>query len=324
MPRGGSLAIVGRNGAGKSTLLRLLAGVARPSRGTIDIRGSVRSLLDLGAGLFDDMTGRENASLALGLDEMPAARAAQTARRAFEFAGVEGFLDEPLRTWSAGMRIRLAYALAVAVHPDILVADEVLAVGDEEFQRRCSRHVEGFLAGGGTLVLASHNLYHVEKLCPEAIWLDGGRLRMRGPSRQVTAAYRAWVEESESDVVPTLKAVGFGARLRIVGNGDDDDVARIREGDTLVVVVEETRRDAASALPATARLEIRLPRGACVASLAVGGRRLVVPDCPLLPGRYFLRLADGPGGGPLAADLVFDCVGSSRELGTMRLSHEWS
>jgi len=355
--RGSSLAIIGRNGAGKSTLLRMLAGVSKPTSGRIQIHGTLRSLLELGAGLLDDASGRANAEAVLALDGITGSERAQRTEEALEFADLGRFADEPLRTYSSGMRLRLAYALAIAVRPEVLVADEILAVGDEAFQRRCSRHVVTFLAEGGTLVLATHNLYHVEKLCRDAIWLEGGRVMAYGPAREVTAAYRTAIDVAAAagDAAIGAGAIGVttvGASAMSTpamgtpstGPGTTTDVARpsaeseVRRQGALVVGTARSasaRRivegeDLEIALPAVAassrddRVEIERVGGACVASFAVAGSRIVIPRCPLLPGRYRARLVRASGAPATAsAEAEFDCVGTSRELGTIRLEHRW-
>ena len=327
---GASLGIIGRNGAGKSTLLRILAGVARPSSGKLLVRGSRRSLLDLGAGFFDDLSGHDNAHMLLGLDGLGSARRATAWRGILEFSGLGRFAQEPVRTYSSGMRVRLAYAMAIAIPCDILVADEVLAVGDEEFQRRCSHHVRDFLAAGGSLVLASHNLYHVEKLCRDAIWLDSGRVRAKGPAREVTLAYRAAVEAS--DLPPSADETEAGnpsrssmsdpdsaskPRRRFLLRSDGREGARLAEGRPVDLLFDPPAADGS-------RIEILRPNGVCVASLDVAGRGVYLEALPLLPGRYRVRLVDSTGAPQaLGGDSEFDCVGSSRELGTVRLRHSW-
>lgn len=332
--RGSSLGIIGCNGAGKSTLLRILAGVARPTTGRVDVEGISRSLLDLGAGMFDEMTGRENARMLLALDGLDGARLERACRAALDFSGLHSFADAPLRTYSSGMRVRLAYALAVAVPCDLLVADEVLAVGDEEFQRRCSHHIRDFLAAGGTLVLASHNLYQIEKLCGEAIWLERGGIQARGPARAVTAAYRSWIEASDrasgpsdaptggsglaEESPPRLGAGALGGatvRLRIEAQGQESP--RLAEGDSFRVTFSP-------GLPVGSRVEICRGGGFCVLEVPVAGDSLQIGVTPLLPGRYHCRVVYPDGSAPrVTGRAEFDCVGSSRDLGFVRLRHRW-
>lgn len=334
LDRGSSIGIIGRNGAGKSSLLRILAGVARPSTGRVEVAGTRRSLLDLGAGMIEELSGRRNALLQLGLDGLDAPACERAWRRIHEFSGLGRFADAPLRTYSAGMRVRLAYAVAVATPCDLLIADEVLAVGDEEFQRRCSHHVRDFLREGGSLVLASHNLYHVEKLCREAIWLDEGGVRARGAAREVTAAYRSWIEAGdvvpESDRVPPRVPLPDDAGLILGGIGLEDGevvtlrtfsggeaTTRLREGGDLDLRL--SRGPAGGGL-----LEVVRPGGQCVLALPVTGDGLRVDALPLLPGRYRIRLTREDGTlVKLAGDTAIDCVGSSRELGSIRLRHAW-
>ncbi|MFM7735643.1 MAG: ABC transporter ATP-binding protein [Alphaproteobacteria bacterium] len=335
LARGASLGIVGRNGAGKSTLLRILAGVARPSSGQVRIDGRCRSLLDLGAGMFEEMTGRENALTQLAIDGLDQDEAARAWKGILDFSGLAGFADAPLRTYSSGMRVRLAYAIAIAVPCDVLVADEVLAVGDEEFQRRCSRHVSDFLAAGRSLVLASHNLYHVEKLCRDAIWIEEGKVRASGPAREVTAAYRSWIDAADPDAPESAAEAGPD----VEGADRRSGVSHERRSDRFEVEVR-TRADGldtnrlqeggefearfSAEVPRGSRLEVNRPGGLCVLDLPIEGRSLRIAALPLLPGRYRLRLV-APGGRvvTLTGDEEVDCVGASRDLGLLRLRHSW-
>ncbi len=191
LARGQSLGIVGRNGAGKSTLLRLLSGVARPSEGTIEVEARVACLLDLGVGFHPLETGRENAETALVLQAGLTRREAR--RRLPEvaaFAELGDFFERPIRTYSDGMRLRLAFATITVLDPEVLITDEILAVGDEAFQTRCNRWFDRFLARGGGLVLCSHDLFQIQRLCDRAIWLDGGSAREHGDCRDVIRHYR--------------------------------------------------------------------------------------------------------------------------------------
>ena len=190
LQRGEALGLIGRNGSGKTTLLRLVAGVYRPDRGEVQVNGRRAALLELGAGFHPELSGWENAEVA--------ALAAGLSRRELEarkqeiaaFAGLDGALDAPLRTWSAGMVLRLGFAVATALDPDLLVVDEVLAVGDLAFQARCLERVAALRARGAALLLASQDLARVETHCARAVWLDQGRVAQEGPAAEVCAAYR--------------------------------------------------------------------------------------------------------------------------------------
>jgi ABC-2 type transport system ATP-binding protein/lipopolysaccharide transport system ATP-binding protein len=192
--RGEVFGIIGPNGAGKSTLLKLIARVLRPSRGRVRVFGQVAPLLESAAGFNNELTGRENVfaySAVLGR------RRVDTAARFDEivaFAGLEQFIDSPIRTYSSGMLARLAFSVATAVAPDVLILDEVLAVGDAEFQARSGDRIEQFRKSGATIVLVSHDLEGMAKLCGRAAWLEHGKLKMTGAAPDVVAAYEeAWV-----------------------------------------------------------------------------------------------------------------------------------
>jgi lipopolysaccharide transport system ATP-binding protein len=191
LARGETLGLIGRNGAGKSTLLGILAGTIRQSSGSVTAAGRVASLLDLGTGFHPLETGRENAATLLALharlsraevrDRMPAVE---------RFAGLGDRIDDPIRTYSDGMRLRLAFAAVSVLEPEIIITDEVLVVGDEEFQRRCEDWFDRFLAGGGTFVLCSHDLSQIGRLCQNTLWLEDGRPRELGETRDVVRHYR--------------------------------------------------------------------------------------------------------------------------------------
>ncbi len=187
--RGQTVGFIGRNGSGKSTLLKLLAGILRPDSGRIQVNGRVSALLELGAGFHPEFSGRENVFISgtiLGLSK-------KEMRRRFDeivrFAELEAFIDEPVRTYSSGMYMRLGFAVAVHTDPDILLIDEILAVGDEAFQKRCSQKIAEFQRKGKTIVIVSHDLSAVEQWCEEAIWLDEGIVRGRGAPKQVIDLY---------------------------------------------------------------------------------------------------------------------------------------
>jgi lipopolysaccharide transport system ATP-binding protein len=193
--RGEAWGVIGENGAGKSTLLKLLCGITLPSQGRLSVHGRIGALLELGIGFHPEYTGRENLYLSGALMGLSREELQDRLPAILEFADIGDFIDRPLKTYSTGMAVRLAFSLATAVEPDMLVTDEVLAVGDEAFQKKCIRWMERFLSGGGTLILCSHNSYHVRKLCHRAVWLWQGRVRAVGEARAVVQEYLEYLEE---------------------------------------------------------------------------------------------------------------------------------
>jgi len=186
---GESLAIVGRNGAGKSTLLSVITGLARPDYGSIQVNGRTAALLELGSGFHPDLTGAENVRLNAALLGFTRKQTNQLFDSIVEFAGIADFIGEPLRTYSSGMVLRLAFSVAVNLDPDILVIDEVIAVGDQEFQTRCFDKIRGFRRSGKTIIAVSHATGILTELCDRAVWLDRGEVMIHGEIRSVLDAY---------------------------------------------------------------------------------------------------------------------------------------
>jgi lipopolysaccharide transport system ATP-binding protein len=196
---GEAFGVIGGNGSGKSTLLKLVAGMLKPTTGRITVAGRVAALIELGAGFHPEISGRENVFIngaVLGLTRK------QIERRyadIVEFSGLADFMEEPVKNYSSGMYVRLGFAVAVNTDPDVLLVDEVLAVGDEAFAHRCLRRIEEFLAAGKTLLLVSHSLDLVEGVCDRVLWLDNGRQRLVGEPRRVIDAYRQEVAAREGE-----------------------------------------------------------------------------------------------------------------------------
>jgi ABC-type polysaccharide/polyol phosphate transport system ATPase subunit len=202
--RGESLGIIGGNGAGKSTLLRIIGRLARPTRGTVSISGRLSPLLELGAGFHERLTGRENAVLNAVLLGLTKREALARMDDIIAFAELEGFIDEPMHTYSSGMYVRLGFAVAVHVDADILLVDEVLAVGDAEFQQKCFAHVEQLQRRGVTIILVSHDLEAVQRFCNRAILVEHGRIVAQGPPARVVERYLAGVEQAGEPVERNL------------------------------------------------------------------------------------------------------------------------
>ena len=202
VPRGSVYGLVGHNGCGKSTLLKLIGGIYRPTTGSVHTEGRVAALIELGAGFHPDMSGRENIGLngsILGLDRREIAASTD---EIIDFSGIADFIDEPVKTYSSGMYVRLGFSVAVHMRPDVLLVDEVLAVGDEEFQRKCFEHLHQLRRSGSTIILVTHSLGLVESLCDEVAWLDHGQLVRAGSPAPVVSNYLASVDALEKSSTP--------------------------------------------------------------------------------------------------------------------------
>jgi homopolymeric O-antigen transport system ATP-binding protein len=337
---GEAVALVGRNGSGKSTLLRLIAGIIKPTRGRVASGGRVGSLLELGAGFHPDFTGRENVELNGMLQGLTRTRIRERFDEIVAFAELEHAIDRPVRTYSSGMTMRLGFAIAAFLEADVLLLDEVFAVGDESFQRKCFGVIAAFKERGGTILFVSHDASAVERLCDRAALLRDGELAFDGPVHEAITRYRrALADHVETPLHDGMPRSGSGeARLasaRLVG-ADGEERDRFLAGEPFGLEVSLTGAVAAPSL----HLEVRDGSGLLVAEELVdtgalgwdernGGLalRLDVPAPPLEFGRFELGLAlvarDGrlldrlPRGLPL---LVYP-DGESR--GLVRLAGTW-
>jgi ABC-type polysaccharide/polyol phosphate transport system ATPase subunit len=197
VPRGRTLGVIGRNGSGKSTLLKLVAGITKPSIGTVKVIGRVSALIELGAGFHPEISGRENVfinGIMLGLTKR---EVTERFDEIVEFAEMKEFIDAPVKTYSSGMYMRLGFAVAIHVDPDVLLVDEVLAVGDEGFTHKCLDKFAEFKRRDKTILLVTHSLGLVERFCDEALWLDGGRIKGSGDPKRIVGAYITDVEDRE-------------------------------------------------------------------------------------------------------------------------------
>jgi ABC-type polysaccharide/polyol phosphate transport system ATPase subunit len=203
--------VVGRNGSGKSTTLKLVAGITKPTSGTVHVQGRISALIELGAGFHPEISGRENVfinGIMLGLSKR---EVAQRFDEIVEFAELQEFIDAPVKTYSSGMYMRLGFAVAIHVDPDVLLVDEVLAVGDEGFTHKCLDKFAEFRRRGKTVLLVTHSLSVVERFCDEALWIDAGSVRTHGDPRRVVDAYLTAVEETEGQLLATTTARAVAA-----------------------------------------------------------------------------------------------------------------
>jgi lipopolysaccharide transport system ATP-binding protein len=340
--RGQSLAIIGENGAGKSTLLKMLCGILAPSEGRVERRCRIGALLELGAGFDRERSGRANIAVSAGLMGWSAREIAEREAEIIAFADIGRYIDEPVKHYSSGMVVRLGFAIVAAVRPELLITDEVLAVGDESFAKKCIGWMEDYLASGGTLLLVSHSMYHVQKLCKQALWLKDGRVEAYGDVFEVTQAYLAFHERKAAAQVDAERPLATGNDeyriARVALNGRDDlRQVRLAIGETLCVEVEHhtrdrrppqlvfglTRADGTPVYGTTSEIE-----GASALPVDPGTVRftLTFPDLALLPGAYSLLLHTMDPEGIRIFDTEERAVvvtGSSREVGMVRLPHRW-
>jgi ABC-type polysaccharide/polyol phosphate transport system ATPase subunit len=220
--RGETVGIVGQNGSGKSTLLQLLTGTLRPTRGTCTVRGRVAALLELGAGFDPELTGRENVYLNAAVLGLRRAEVDARFDAIAAFADIGHFLDHPVKTYSTGMFVRLAFAVAVSIEPDVLLIDEALAVGDLRFQIKCLERLRALQQRGVTILLVSHSVDQVKRFCARCLWLDAGRLVMDGPAGLVADRYAEYMTTAAANgkangaLMPPLEGLGTLAAIRDV------------------------------------------------------------------------------------------------------------
>ena len=226
IPEGSMYALVGHNGSGKSTLLRLIAGIYRPTSGSVQVEGRISTLLELGAGFHPDLTGRENVYMNATILGMSRKQVDASFDEIVEFAGVQDFIDSPVKIFSSGMYIRLGFSVAVHVNPEILIVDEVIAVGDAEFQRKCFDHLYMLRKKGVTIVVVTHGLNTVEAMCDGAAWLDHGELQLTGTGPEIAAAYMDRVNEGERRDRSDKQA---RASASAAASGVDSESARIED-----------------------------------------------------------------------------------------------
>jgi lipopolysaccharide transport system ATP-binding protein len=315
--RGEVVGIIGRNGAGKSTLLKLLSRIVFPTAGSIRVGGRVASLLEVGVGFHPELTGRENVYLNGSIMGMRKREVDARFDAIVEFAGVDQFIDTQIKHYSSGMRLRLGFAVAAHLDPDVLVVDEVLAVGDASFQKKCLNAMEGLQSSGRTVLFVSHNMAAVENLCSRAIWIDSGRIRMDGDARETIRAYMGAFGDSVVAGSDLTKAnrLGIGklryTRIEFLGQ-DGTPCAATRCGDALVIrlhyVAEEPVPTPSFGFRLFTTMGTQITEsnaamhGTPISSVMAGPGSLDVEieSLNLLPGRYLLSLwITGPGGQPV-------------------------
>jgi lipopolysaccharide transport system ATP-binding protein len=319
LAQGRSLGIIGHNGAGKSTLLRLICGLGRPTSGAIFHMGFVSGLLELGSGFHADMTGRENIMTGGLLSGFTAREAREQEQEIIAFAELEDFIDQPIRTYSSGMYLRLAFATAMQFNPSLLVIDEILAVGDVRFQQKCLQRLATFRAAGKTLILTSHSTEQIRALCDEVLVLDEGRVVMQGDPDHAIQIYndlmrqrteRRSAQLSGMPPMPARQPAELGSRQGTqeasisevqLYNAHDDRTQSVLSGERLTIDLEYSITKPVHDLALTLGIynamnmrcfETAVPSAkAAFGALREDGRfRCQLPELPLLPGRYYINV----------------------------------
>jgi ABC-type polysaccharide/polyol phosphate transport system ATPase subunit len=343
---GDAVGLVGRNGSGKTTLLRLISGIVKPSSGHIEAGGRIASLLELGAGFHPDFTGRENVYLNGSIHGLARARVREVMDEIVAFAELEKFIDLPVRTYSSGMFMRLGFSVAAHIQSDVLLLDEVFAVGDEQFQRKCFGKIAEFKNRGGTILFVSHDAQAVERLCDRAVLLRQGEVAFDGETREAIAAYRRLLaaDANPDELEAGLREWGSGeARIESAQLLDDegDERTQFAAGEPLTVKLV-VAFDANVPAPRVS-LELRDDGGLVLGAAAQdtrelgwdqngGGERELrfrLGRLPLADGRFHLRfaLAEAESGRLLhtlddaVRFFVFPC---GAETGAVLLEGDWS
>ncbi len=342
---GDAVGLVGRNGSGKTTLLRLISGIIKPTTGHIETTGRIASLLELGAGFHPDFSGRENVYLNGSIHGLSRAHVREVMDEIVAFAELEKFIDLPVRTYSSGMFMRLGFSVAAHIRSDVLLLDEVFAVGDESFQRKCFGKIAEFKNQGGTILFVSHDAQAVERLCDRAVLLRQGEVAFDGETREAIAAYRRLLagDASPDELEAGLKEWGSGeARIVTAQLLDDDGDERLQlaAGEPVNVRLVVAAEPGIGAPRVS--LELRDDGGLVLGTATQdtrelgwnggGGERELrfrLPRLPLADGRFHLRftLADAETGRPLHTldDAVrFFVFPTGGESGAVLLDGAWS
>ncbi|HSP14463.1 MAG TPA: ABC transporter ATP-binding protein [Thermoanaerobaculia bacterium] len=344
--RGETAGIIGQNGAGKSTLLKLLCGVTAPTTGTIKSSGTIASILELGTGFHPEFNGRDNAALNAAILGLTADEVKRRLPAILEFSELGSFIDRPVKTYSSGMYMRLAFSVAVNVDPDILVIDEALAVGDGHFQKKCIDKIREFQERGKTILFCSHALYYINAICRRTLWLDHGKVMQFGPSVDVVHDYETFLLEQdrthpateEAEVERTSSPVRIASLSVCDANGNDrtmfargDDVhvrLRIESDDAsqpvhILVGVNRVADDLQCFSVATRDDGVPPLSGATEYDV-----RLHLVDVPLLRGDYSVIAYAGDENAMTVFDRKdlrpgFSIAGDRWEVGLIGVRHRW-
>lgn len=326
---GDTLGLVGDNGAGKSTLLKLIAGVIRPTEGMLQVRGSRLAILDLSVGLNEELSGRDNVLQQLGLYGLTRQQAMAKVDEIIDFAELQAVMDRPMKTYSSGMKVRLGFSILTSQSPDLLLIDEALSVGDLAFQQKSIQRMMDFKEQGKTIIFCSHSLYQIEQFCDQALWMQGGKVAMHGPSRQVLQAYEQYQLSKARQ--PLAEATEVGATPLRISGLRVDPLPPLEQGQPLTFHAEVDAADSAMRFHYTLSIRINGERGLVVVGSHLNGEEplcgsghlaIALPEHPIASGHYafHLRLWDESGMVVIAEAALSDVefVKSDRLLGLIR------
>jgi ABC-type polysaccharide/polyol phosphate transport system ATPase subunit len=343
--KGETFGVVGNNGAGKSTLLKVLAGTAFPTSGTAEVKGSVSALLELGTGFHPQFSGRQNiyfngALMGLRRDEIQ-----QREKDIVEFSGLQEFIDEPVKTYSSGMYLRLGFSVATGFDSSILIIDEALAVGDQQFQKKCTDRILEFKRSGGTILFCSHNLYQVRTLCDQALWLHRGQAKSLGPAADVVDEYTHFIRDPDSGETsdhrePTAPGICWIEEARLLDKeGKRRD--RFRSGEDLFLEVWAHFSEGFEGTPAIGVSIVRNDGVLIYTTSSTMDRirlrqvetnryygRIQFLRLPLLSGRYHFNLSTTDQENMQAYNVLeraepFTVSDPGPDFGLLRMDHSW-
>jgi lipopolysaccharide transport system ATP-binding protein len=363
LQKGQCLGVIGDNGAGKSTLLKLLAGSLQATQGRIVRNGRLTAILELGAGFHPEFTGRENLLFAGGFIGFSASDMQRLAPEILAFSELGDAIDRPIKTYSSGMVVRLAFALVTAVQPEVLIIDEALAVGDQHFQKKCVERIEQFRNQGCTILFCSHSLYHVRQLCDQVLWLDRGRMKALGPMDEVITAYETHVRLQETTTLNHSAGAAAQADAQLTTENTAQSTTKraaaitqawldgLQGAERLVLQTPNVRITLQAVTddeaPPSMGFMLEQYKGVGIMSMATHaegvqpvamGRKqgqtewsitLTLIDLPLHSGTYVLSFYLFDAQGLVVCDewkdhIVFDWISPSLTPGLVRLPHVWS
>lgn len=336
--QGHSLAVIGRNGAGKSTLLKIISGIIQASKGTVSVQGSIGALLELGSGFDLEYSGYENLKLASALAGIKHQDIDEKIQQMIEFSGIGEQIHDPVKHYSSGMVVRLGFSVITVTKPDLLITDEVLAVGDEQFQRKCIQWMDEYIKSGGTLLLVSHSMYHVQKICDQAVWLKDGKIHMKGDAYQVSQAYQSQFEQVKKSQETTFNHNNYHVTSFEVKDEFGHCVHSIESGKDIFIEVDVYSPD--TRVPGLALGVVRsddVPIYGTFSDIYAVKPQPVsqksykysiqLPKLNLLPGLYFIRVhAMNPEHVQLmdTHEMEIRVTGKTREMGVTRLNTKWN